>query len=66
MDDGAFEHLRQLLDESRGNCAVFVHLHVPDRGETILQLPDRWRVSPTDALLLGIQREFGAGSVTLQ
>ncbi|MBI5490994.1 MAG: DNA polymerase III subunit alpha [Deltaproteobacteria bacterium] len=65
-NEAAFERLRKILDESRGNCAVFLHLRVPNRGEAILALPDRWRVSPTDPLIVGVQREFGTGSVTLQ
>ena len=36
-----------------------------NRGEAVLALPDRWRVSPSDPLIVGVQREFGNGSVTL-
>jgi DNA polymerase-3 subunit alpha len=63
--EAAFERLRKLLDESRGSCTVFLHLRVPNRGEAVLQLPDRWRVAPVDPLIVGVLREFGEGSVTL-
>lgn len=66
LRDGALDRLRALLDRNRGSCAAVLHVRVPNRGEAILALPDRWRVSPTDAFLLGVSREFGPGSVTWQ
>jgi DNA polymerase III subunit alpha len=51
------DRLGKLLGEHRGECAVTLRLQVPGRSETVLSLPHR--VSPTDALLLGLERMFG-------
>jgi hypothetical protein len=36
--EAAFEKLRRLLDESRGSCAVFLHVRASNRGQAILAL----------------------------
>ena len=66
LHDGAFDRLRALLEQSRGSCATVLHVRVANRGETVIALPDRYRVSPTDTLLLAVAREFGPGSLVCQ
>ncbi len=55
------ETLRDLLRGSPGPCPVELVLKMPDGAEAVLDL-DGTRVTPTDALLGGLERAFG-GSV---
>jgi len=56
--------LAKLLGEHRGDCPVSVRLQIPGQSETVLSLPQR--VSPTEALLLGLDRMFGAHVAVLR
>jgi len=42
-----------------GPSAVFLHLSIPNRDETIIELPDQLRVSSTPALLEAVEQLFG-------
>ena len=55
------ETLRDLLQGSPGSCPVELVLTLPDGAEAVLDL-DGTRITPTDALLGGLERAFG-GSV---
>jgi DNA polymerase-3 subunit alpha len=55
------ETLRDLLRASPGSCPVELVLALPDGAEAVLDL-DGTRITPTDALLGGLERAFG-GSV---
>jgi DNA polymerase-3 subunit alpha len=55
------ETLRDLLRGSPGSCPVELVLTLPDGAEAVLDL-DGTRITPTDALLGGLERAFG-GSV---
>jgi DNA polymerase-3 subunit alpha len=56
--------LRETLLEHGGPCAVFLHLLAPDKGETVIELPDKVRVASTPELASTVQRLFG-GRVSL-
>jgi len=56
--------LQSLLGEHKGECPVTLHLQVPGRSETVMALPQR--VSPTEALLLGLERMFGQRVASLR
>jgi len=51
--------LRKLLGRYRGDCAVWVQLLIPGQSETVLALPDRLGVEPSDALLEELRALFG-------
>jgi DNA polymerase-3 subunit alpha len=65
VDAPVLERLARLVDANRGSCAVFLHVRVPHRGESVIALPDRFRVAPTDQFVLGVARDFGPGAVAL-
>lgn len=59
------DRLKQLLRGHVGDCKTFVHLALPSRSTTLLELPERYTVSPTDDLLLELERLFGDRVATL-
>ncbi len=54
------EALRVLLASSRGTCRTVLRLQIPRRSETVIVLGENWSVAPTDELLTGLERLFGA------
>jgi len=57
--DEQVQQFRQLLREHPGECRAFVHLRIPRRSETVLELSERYAVQPSDELLLQLERLFG-------
>jgi len=55
------ETLRDLLRDSPGPCPIELVIELSDGAQAVLDL-DGTRVTPTDALLSGLERIFG-GSV---
>ncbi len=51
--------LRRLLETQPGECAVAVHVVIPDRSETVLALPGRRGVRPDPALRQRVDELFG-------
>jgi len=51
--------LHQALLKYPGPATVFLHLFMPDRGETVIELPIHLRVASTQALLDEVERIFG-------
>jgi DNA polymerase-3 subunit alpha len=54
-----------LANAARGNCQAVLRLKIPQRSETVVNLPDAWAVSPTEDLLTRIERLFGDRVATL-
>jgi DNA polymerase-3 subunit alpha len=54
-----------LANAARGNCQAVLRLKIPLRSETVVTLPDAWAVSPTEDLLMRIERLFGDRVTTL-
>ena len=50
---------------SRGAHQPVVRLKVAQRSETVIPLPDAWAVSPTEELLIKLERLFGDRVATL-
>jgi DNA polymerase III subunit alpha len=51
--------LRSILESSKGGCLAVVRLTIPQRSETIIPLGQDFGVSPSDELLLKLERLFG-------
>jgi DNA polymerase-3 subunit alpha len=54
-----------LANATRGNCQAVLRLKIPQRSETVVTLPDAWAVSPTEDLLIRLERLFGERVTTL-
>jgi DNA polymerase III subunit alpha len=57
--------LRELLDTSPGSCPVELVLALPDGAEAVLAL-DGTRITPSDQVLGGLERMFGAAVAELR
>ncbi|HPM41730.1 MAG TPA: DNA polymerase III subunit alpha, partial [bacterium] len=51
--------LKNVLSRYPGSCPGFVHLIVPDKSETVLELPPELLLSPTPALVSAVEKLFG-------
>jgi DNA polymerase-3 subunit alpha len=51
--------LRRLLETQPGDCAVAVHVVIPDRSETVLALPSQRGVRPDPSLRQRVDELFG-------
>ncbi len=65
LDDRGLARLRSTLEANRGPCPAYLHITVPNRGETVVALPERCRVDPTDDLIAAVARDFGPGRIEL-
>ncbi|HEY1815240.1 MAG TPA: DNA polymerase III subunit alpha [Kofleriaceae bacterium] len=54
-----------LAGATRGGCQPVVQLKISTRSVAVIALPDAWAVSPTDDLLIRIERLFGDRVATL-
>ena len=48
-----------MLEAHRGDCPVLLHLVIPGESETVIALPDRRGVEPSDGLLREVDGLFG-------
>jgi DNA polymerase-3 subunit alpha len=51
--------LKEVLLQHVGDCRTYVHLAIPKRSRTRLVLSERYSVTPSDELLLKLERLFG-------
>jgi DNA polymerase-3 subunit alpha len=52
--------LHQTLLKYPGPCTVFLHLFMPDKGETVIELPAHLKVASAPELLGELERLFGS------
>ena len=60
------EVLEKLLRQHPGTCRARLHLEIPQRSETILELPDEYRVAASEDLLARIEQIFGQQTAVLR
>ena len=53
------EDLKGILTAHKGGCATYLHVKIPMRSETVIPLGANFAVTPSDDLLLRIERLFG-------
>jgi DNA polymerase-3 subunit alpha len=58
--------LKEILLQHVGDCRTYVELAIPRRSRTKLVLSERYSVTPTDELLLKLERLFGERVATLR
>jgi DNA polymerase-3 subunit alpha len=59
VSDLMLGELKTLLRAHHGECKTWLHLKIPMRSETVMELGQAYRVSPTDELLTRLERLFG-------
>jgi DNA polymerase-3 subunit alpha len=55
----ALGRLHDTLLKYPGPCPVFLHVFAPDRGETVIELPEHFRVASTPSLVEAVEQLFG-------
>ncbi len=65
------DQMKALLEAHRsaspqGRCTTWLRFEIPKRCETTLVLPPEWSVSPTDDLLVRLERLFGTRVASLR
>jgi DNA polymerase-3 subunit alpha len=51
--------LERLLRQFPGSCRTSLHLEIPQRSETVLELPEEYKVAADETLLARIEQLFG-------
>lgn len=60
-----FEKLKNILRNHPGSCAAYLHLHMPEKSETIISLPDDLQLEPSEGLLNEVASLFGSKVISL-
>jgi DNA polymerase-3 subunit alpha len=58
--------LKDIIARHRGECEVLLHLVIPDRSETILQLPGTLKAAASDQIMDAAEKLFGYNVVTFE
>jgi len=66
LEEQQLRRLKELVLRFRGKCRVLVHLSVPGRFESVLPLPNDYRVAATDEMMDAAEKLFGYNVVTLE
>ncbi len=53
------QNLKSVISRFKGDCKVFVHLTIPEKSETVMELPPDLRVAPSLQLVSTVEKIFG-------
>jgi len=59
VNDKQLQSLKSILGRFRGECKAFIHMTIPDRSETVMELPNELRVAPSLQLVATVEKIFG-------
>jgi len=59
LDEMQMRQLKGVVQRYRGNCAVQLHIIIPNRSETIINLPDQLKMAATDEAMAATEELFG-------
>ena len=59
MTDDSLSNLHKLLRQFPGPCRTRLHLEIPQRSETVLELGEEFKVAASDELLAKLEQVFG-------
>ena len=59
------EKFKNILKSHPGKCAAFIHFLIPGQSETVISLPDEFRLNPSEGLFQEVEYLFGSQVVTL-
>lgn len=66
LEHGHFEQLKAILEKHKGHCATYLELTIPGRSETLLRLPDAWKIFPSEDMIESLERLFGENPTYLR
>jgi hypothetical protein len=59
VNEDQIKALERLLKGHAGTCKTLIRMEIPKRSETLLDLPDEYKVAASDDLLARIEQIFG-------
>ena len=66
LDEQQLRTLRGICERYRGNCQALLHLVIPNRSETLIQLPETLKVAACDEIMDDTKKLFGYNVVTFE
>ncbi len=51
--------LKQVLTRFKGDCKAYLHMTIPGKSETVMELPVEFRVAPSQQLVASVEKIFG-------
>jgi DNA polymerase-3 subunit alpha len=61
-----FLAIKEVFEDCRGNCPVYLHLILPEQQEAIIALGDEWKLNSSDQLIQRIKDLLGYEAVSFQ
>lgn len=58
--------LKKIIQKNPGNCPVYLHFIMPGRSETVMSLPEKYRVKPGAELSQAIEKLFGKNVLVME
>ena len=59
LDELQMRQLKGIVQRYRGHCDVQLHITIPNRSETVINLPDQLRMAATDEAMADAEKLFG-------
>ncbi len=59
LDEMQMRRLKSVVERYRGNCAVQLHIVIPNRSETLIKLPDNLKMAASDQAMADAEAIFG-------
>jgi DNA polymerase III subunit alpha len=59
LDEPALARIKELLSAYRGAVPTFLHLRVPGKTETVIALPEQYRIAPGAGVGAELKKYFG-------
>jgi DNA polymerase-3 subunit alpha len=63
LDKEKLQRLHAIFQQHKGNCGAYLHLRIPEKTETIIELPDHMRVKADRSLTKSINELLGYTAV---
>ncbi len=66
LDDRQLKALKEIMARYRGECEGLIHLVIPNRSETVVQLPENLKIQACDEMMDDVEKLFGYNVVTFE
>jgi DNA polymerase-3 subunit alpha len=59
LQETQMRELKNIIQRYRGDCAVLLHIVIPNRSETVIRLPDQLKMAAAEEALADVEALFG-------
>jgi len=66
LDETQLRALKDIMGRHRGTCQALIHLVIPNRSETVLEVPEGLKVAASDEIMDDTEKLFGYNVVTFE